>query len=74
MLKEVLTKQLKKLLKHLKSQAKVVGDDLSKIEQVARISANDDEEIGKLIAEAMSKVHKEGVITVEESKGTTTSC
>ena len=56
-----------------KSQAKVVGDDLSKIEQVARISANDDEEIGKLIAEAMRKVHKEGVITVEESKGTTTS-
>ena len=46
---------------------------LSKIEQVARISANDDEEIGKLIAEAMGKVHKEGVITVEESKGTTTS-
>ncbi len=52
---------------------KVIGDDLSKIEQVARISANDDEEIGKLIAEAMGKVHKEGVITVEESKGTTTS-
>ena len=54
-------------------QAKVIGDDLNKIEQVARISANDDEEIGKLIAEAMGKVHKEGVITVEESKGTTTS-
>ena len=72
-LKEVLTKQLKKLLKHIASQAKVVGDDLKKIEQVARISANDDEEIGKLIAEAMGKVHKEGVITVEESKGTHTS-
>ena len=64
---------MKKLLHILQSQAKVIGDDLSKIEQVARISANDDEEIGKLIAEAMSKVHKEGVITVEESKGTTTS-
>ncbi len=72
-LKEVLTKLLRKLVKHLASQAKVIGDDLKKIEQVARISANDDEEIGKLIAEAMSKVHKEGVITVEESKGTTTS-
>jgi chaperonin GroEL len=61
------------VVKHLASQAQVIGDDLSKIEQVARISANDDQEIGKLIAEAMGKVHKEGVITVEESKGTTTS-
>ena len=68
-----MTKQLKKLLNILQSQAKVIGDDLKKIEQVARISANDDEEIGRLIAEAMGKVHKEGVITVEESKGTTTS-
>jgi chaperonin GroEL len=64
---------VEKVIKHLKSQAQVVGNDLSKIEQVARISANDDQEIGKLIAEAMNKVHKEGVITVEESKGTTTS-
>ena len=61
------------VVKHLASQAQVIGDDLKKIEQVARISANDDKEIGKLIAEAMSKVNKEGVITVEESKGTTTS-
>ncbi len=61
------------VVKHLASQAQVIGDDLKKIEQVARISANDDKEIGKLIAEAMSKVKKEGVITVEESKGTTTS-
>jgi chaperonin GroEL len=61
------------VVKHLASQAKVIGDDLKKIEQVARISANDDEEIGRLIAEAMGKVHKEGVITVEESKGTSTS-
>jgi len=62
-----------KVVKHLASQAQVIGNDLNKIEQVARISANDDKEIGKLIAEAMSKVNKEGVITVEESKGTSTS-
>jgi len=72
-IKRGIDKAVEKVIKHLKSQAKVIGDDLSKIEQVARISANDDEEIGKLIAEAMSKVHKEGVITVEESKGTSTS-
>jgi len=72
-IKRGIDKAVEKVVKHLASQAKVIGDDLSKIEQVARIAANDDEEIGKLIAEAMSKVHKEGVITVEESKGTTTS-
>jgi chaperonin GroEL len=72
-IKRGIDKAVVKVVEHIKSQAKVVGDDLGKIEQVARISANDDEEIGKLIAEAMSKVHKEGVITVEESKGTTTS-
>jgi chaperonin GroEL len=71
--KRGIDKAVEKVVKHLASQAKVIGDDLKKIEQVARISANDDEEIGRLIAEAMSKVHKEGVITVEESKGTTTS-
>lgn len=71
--KRGIDKAVEKVVEHLKSQAQVIGDDLSKIEQVARVSANDDEEIGKLIAEAMSKVHKEGVITVEESKGTTTS-
>jgi chaperonin GroEL len=71
--KRGIDKAVEKVVAHLASQAKVIGDDLKKIEQVARISANDDEEIGKLIAEAMSKVHKEGVITVEESKGTTTS-
>jgi len=71
--KRGIDKAVEKVVENIKSQAKVVGDDLSKIEQVARISANDDQEIGKLIAEAMSKVHKEGVITVEESKGTTTS-
>ena len=72
-IKRGIDKAVGKVIAHLKSQAKVIGDDLSKIEQVARIAANDDQEIGKLIAEAMSKVHKEGVITVEESKGTTTS-
>jgi len=71
--KRGIDKAVEKVVAHLKTQAKVIGDDLSKIEQVARIAANDDHEIGKLIAEAMSKVHKEGVITVEESKGTTTS-
>ena len=71
--KRGMDKAVDKVVKHIASQAKVIGDDLSKIEQVARISANDDHEIGKLIAEAMSKVKKEGVITVEESKGTTTS-
>ncbi|MFN8211389.1 MAG: chaperonin GroEL [Bacteroidales bacterium] len=72
-LKRGIDKAVQKVVKSLASQAKVVGDDLSKIEQVARISANDDEEIGKLIAEAMGKVHKEGVITVEEAKGTATT-
>ena len=71
--KRGIDKAVEKVIQSIKSQAQVVGDDLKKIEQVARISANDDQEIGKLIAEAMSKVHKEGVITVEESKGTTTS-
>lgn len=62
-----------KVVESIQAQSQVVGDDLKKIEQVARVSANDDEEIGQLIAEAMSKVQKEGVITVEESKGTSTS-
>ncbi len=72
-IKRGIEKAVAKVVKSLGSQAKVIGDDLSKIEQVARISANDDEEIGKLIAEAMGKVHKEGVITVEEAKGTATT-
>jgi chaperonin GroEL len=71
--KRGIDKAVEKVVENIRSQAQVVGDDLSKIEQVARISANDDAEIGKLIAEAMGKVHKEGVITVEESKGTSTS-
>lgn len=57
----------------LKKQSREVGDDITKIEQVATISANNDSTIGKLIAEAMGKVKKEGVITVEEAKGTDTS-
>jgi chaperonin GroEL len=72
-IKRGMDKAVEHVVKHLASQATVIGDDLAKIEQVARVSANDDQEIGKLIAEAMGKVHKEGVITVEESKGTTTS-
>jgi chaperonin GroEL len=72
-LKRGIDKAVVRVVKSLSSQAKVIGDDLNKIEQVARISANDDEEIGKLIAEAMGKVHKEGVITVEEAKGMATT-
>ena len=57
----------------IKGQAEEVGDDFKKIEDVARISANNDETIGALIAEAMKKVKKEGVITVDEAKGTETT-
>ena len=53
--------------------SQVVGNDMVKIEQVATISANNDERIGKLIAQAMEKVKAEGVITVEEAKGTDTT-
>jgi len=72
-IKRGIDKAVAKVVKSIAQQAKVIGDDLNKIEQVARISANDDEEIGKLIAEAMAKVKKEGVITVEEATGTTTT-
>ena len=68
-LKRGIDKAVLKVVESIKNQAKTVGDDYSKIEQVAKIAANNDAEIGKLIAEAMEKVHKEGVITVEESKG-----
>ncbi len=57
----------------IKAQSQEVGDDFKKIEDVARISANNDEAIGHLIAEAMKKVKKEGVITVDEAKGTETT-
>ncbi len=71
-LKRGIDKAVAKVVESLKAQSQSVGDDLKKIEQVARISANNDEEIGKLIATAMDKVKKEGVITVEEAKGTET--
>ncbi len=71
-LKRGIDKAVAKVVENLKSQAVEIGNDLSKIENVAKISANGDENIGKLIAEAMQKVSKEGVITVEESKGTDT--
>src|SRR6056297_519178 len=60
------------IVKHIKTQSQEVGDNNEKIKQVATISANNDKTIGKLIAEAMDKVTKEGVITVEEAKGTDT--
>jgi chaperonin GroEL len=71
-LKRGIDKAVEKVIESIKNQSQNVGDDYSKIEQVARISANGDETIGKLIAEAMEKVNKEGVITVEEAKGTDT--
>ncbi len=72
-LKRGIDKAVIKVIENLKTQSKSVGDDLQKIEQVATISANSDSEIGKLIAEAMGKVKKEGVITVEESKSSETT-
>ncbi len=71
-LKRGIDKAVIKVVEHLKSQSQAVGNDSSKIQQVASISANNDNEIGKLIAEAMKKVGKEGVITVEEARGTET--
>jgi chaperonin GroEL len=71
-LKRGIDKAVTKVVEHLKSQSQAVGNDSSKIQQVASISANNDNEIGKLIAEAMKKVGKEGVITVEEARGTET--
>ncbi len=62
----------KQVIEHLKGQSEVVGDDFDKIQQVASISANNDNEIGSLIADAMKRVSKDGVITVEEAKGTDT--
>ncbi len=72
-LKRGIDKAVSAVVENIKSQAQEVDDDISKIENVARVSANNDEEIGRLIAEAMEKVKKEGVITVEEAKGTETS-
>ncbi|MDR1454359.1 MAG: chaperonin GroEL [Tannerella sp.] len=72
-LKRGIDKAVAKVVESLAAQAEAVGDDLEKIENVAKISANGDENIGKLIAEAMQKVKKEGVITVEEAKSTDTT-
>ena len=72
-LKRGIDKAVEAVIASLKKMSKEVGDDNKKIEQVATISANNDSEIGKLIAEAMAKVKREGVITVEEAKGTETT-
>ena len=71
-LKRGMDKAVEQIVSALRDMSKEVGDSYDKIEQVASISANNDNTIGKLIAEAMSKVSKEGVITVEEAKGTET--
>jgi chaperonin GroEL len=68
-LKRGIDKAVAKVVNSLKEQSQEIGDDFGKIENVAKISANGDETIGALIAEAMKKVKKEGVITVEEAKG-----
>ncbi|MGH2647804.1 MAG: chaperonin GroEL [Ginsengibacter sp.] len=72
-LKRGIDKAVIAVVASLKKQSVSVGDNISKIEQVASVSANNEESIGKLIAEAMTKVGKEGVITVEEAKGTDTT-
>lgn len=71
-LKRGIDKAVLKVVESIKAQSHNIGDDFNKIKQVAKVSANGDEEIGSLIAEAMEKVNKEGVITVEEAKGTET--
>ena len=72
-LKRGIEKAVAAVIENLKKQSKSIGDDSKKIEAVASISANNDSVIGKLIADAMQKVKKEGVITVEEAKGTETT-
>jgi chaperonin GroEL len=71
-LKRGIDKAVAQVVESIASQAQTIGDDYAKIESVAKVAANNDDTIGKLIAEAMQKVHKEGVITIEESKGTDT--
>jgi len=71
-LKRGIDMAVERVVKSISEQAHTIGDDYKKIESVAKVSANNDETIGALIAEAMQKVHKEGVITIEESKGTDT--
>jgi chaperonin GroEL len=72
-LKRGIDKAVAKVVADLRKQSKEIGDDIKKVEQVASISANNDSAIGALIAEAMSKVKKEGVITVEEAKTSDTT-
>ena len=72
-LKRGIDKAVAKGVDHIKASAEVVGDNYDKIEQVATVSANNDPEIGKLLADAMRKVSKDGVITIEESKTRETS-
>lgn len=72
-LKRGIDKAVSTVVTSIKGMAEEVGDDFKKIEDVARVSANNDETIGRLIAEAMQKVKKEGVITVDEAKGTETT-
>ena len=71
-LKRGIDKAVAAVVENIKSQSQTVGENLEKVEQVASISANNDHSIGALIAEAVGKVKKEGVITVEEAKGTDT--
>ena len=71
-LKKGIDKAVAAVVKELKAQSQPVGEDYSKVEQVGTVSANNDAQIGKLIAEAMAKVGRDGVITVEEAKGTET--
>jgi len=72
-LKRGIDKAVAKVVEHIKSQSEKVDDNYEKIEQVATVSANNDQEIGKLIADAMKKVSKDGVITIEEAKGRETT-
>ncbi|MEO0338366.1 MAG: chaperonin GroEL [Bacteroidota bacterium] len=71
-LKRGMDKAVKEVIEFLAGQSEIIGDDFDKIKQVAAISANNDDEIGSLIADAMKRVSKDGVITVEEAKGTET--
>jgi len=72
-LKRGIDKAVEAVVASIKKQSEMVGDNYDKIEQVARISANNDATIGKLVADAMRKVSKDGVITIEEAKGTDTT-
>ena len=73
-LKRGIDKAVKAVTEHIAKSAELVGDNYDKIEQVATVSANNDKEIGELLAEAMRKVSKDGVITIEESITSRTSC